>query len=926
MKRIISFVLCLSMLLAFLLYLPSDTFAAKEGEQTVYEELQVMDPKLWSAEGGTVSRPDGEEQTAGLLFTFDGSENADETVYSTVSLRGRFKDLALSSFNELAFDLAVSTDSPDKITEYTITLGTKDATVQYTRTAETARAKLYIPLDEEIKDALYSIRIDAHSANGSITMVTIYSIIADTAHSYALIDKFYSHTVFSENLLNVGENEITVVPENKSLSITFTFDDTFTKSDDVLSWIDFTGADSGNISATVEDKDGTPATITPQIINKSGKYSFLSSGGFETFTVHFENLPSDDAVTVTAAGIFKLWEDQPSAGTITSCIWDTKNLIISGTISDDASVKYSGSRLLVYAIPVSDARTADINDYSPAHSQSFSSKFKISFTPEKDHCEYFYKVVLDTKDGLIPVGDLTAPASGTLAPVASSASSAIHGADASDVFEANISNTILDVALGSLTEEKYTYPAIRYTYSGKDYYFNTNVLDVLDDSIGFFTSSGTGVYLRLFSDDQCLEFDYSVSAPDTLAVLLASVSFLAERYPNLNGFIMGKAVNEGDGGITPEAMHDTAALICAFTEAVKSTIDDGRAVVPYAKSAENDPFLAASMINYYLSHYNCGAVVSMYQTADEEQLFASSTSRLSAIALLFYAQSDGCSVFWNAPASYTEAQLTESYRALCVSGAAAGMHFTAVSVAQTTKSAALYSSIKEMLNNENVIRTKNFSYTAIVEDRTFKGTYGLWDFTTVYDTFGWVSGGSFTSPFTASGEKGERVLRAESAGSLSGAGILICRAQPALDLSGLYSKVTLTVSSKEAATAQIVVIFSSGESRAEFFATVNCNEKTSLICDLSSFEGAKKVDYAAVVVRGGADAAAELSKIELCSDTVESEALRERFAAAVVPVHNPLLYAAIILLAAVTVTVFAALVKKQKKMKAKNQEGGGNDE
>jgi len=206
-------------------------------------------------------------------------------------------------------------------------------------------------------------------------------------------------------------------------------------------------------------------------------------------------------------------------------------------------------------------------------------------------------------------------------------------------------------------------------------------------------------------------------------------------------------------------------------------------------------------------------------------------------------------------------------------------------------------------------------YEASLEQTSFKSTYGLWDFTDSYDTANWVSGGSFSAPFTAKGEAGGRVLMAQNTGASDGSGILICRAEPSLDLSGLSARFTLSVSSETAKSADVSIIFGSGDSRAEFTASVLCNAETALVCDMSEFAGAGKIDYASVIIRGGVDADVRVSKVEMCSDTLDSEALEARFYKESADIHRPILYAALVFIAAGTVAVFSALAKKRRRVR-----------
>ncbi|MBQ4066027.1 MAG: hypothetical protein IJD22_00145, partial [Clostridia bacterium] len=128
-------------------------------------------------------------------------------------------------------------------------------------------------------------------------------------------------------------------------------------------------------------------------------------------------------------------ESKKSIGAISSCRYDGKELTVSGSLSNDASVQYYGSKIFLYAIPASAVPSYDLSELSPIAQTGFSTKFRISADLDRTYAEYFYLTVLDTKEGLLPIGGLTAPAGGQVSATATNAVSAIHGADAADLFE-----------------------------------------------------------------------------------------------------------------------------------------------------------------------------------------------------------------------------------------------------------------------------------------------------------------------------------------------------------------------------------------------------------------------------------------------------------------------------------------------------------
>ncbi|MBQ4067465.1 MAG: hypothetical protein IJD22_07475, partial [Clostridia bacterium] len=490
--------------------------------------------------------------------------------------------------------------------------------------------------------------------------------------------------------------------------------------------------------------------------------------------------------------------------------------------------------------------------------------------------------------------------------------------DAADLFETNASSVILDIDGGRLSVPEGTHAAEVYSY-GKNYYFDSDYLRQLDDRINFLAAAGINSYLRIYSDLEGHTFDYSPDRKESLSLMCAIAGFLAERYPSVKGYIIGSAANTNVSSLTAEYAESRARLFSVFCESVRSRNPYAQVIIPYSEVGTCDPHLTAAMTDYYLSKYSAGTQSFMLETAKGATSAIASASRLSDTATSVGFSSGGASMIWIAPGEYGADRITEAYRELCMQSAAHGFIFCAVSVEKTDKSPILYEALKQMLDRENVISASSSQFTASDSANGFSGVYSLWDFTSSYDTKGWVSGGSFAPPITAKGENGERVLRADNSDISKSAGILICRTEAPLDMTGVSARFTLSVESDTANFAEIALILGSGESRAEFSATVECNKKTSLTCDLQDFEGARSIDYAAIIVRGGEGASATVSHVELCSKELTDEEMSLRFSSERPSPHNPLLYAVIIFTAAGTVTVFSVLIKKQTSHKKKEE-------
>ena len=165
-------------------------------------------------------------------------------------------------------------------------------------------------------------------------------------------------------------------------------------------------------------------------------------------------------------------------------------------------------------------------------------------------------------------------------------------------------------------------------------------------------------------------------------------------------------------------------------------------------------------------------------------------------------------------------------------------------------------------------------------------------------------------PDSIKNSEGIRVLNANSDES-GNAGILIGKTDSSIDMTGMYARITLSVLSKDTSAADVSVILGSTEARAEFFTSVDCNTSVSILCDMTEYTGAGKIDYASVIVRGVPDACAQIQKIELCSDSLTEEQLVQKYESVEEAGHSPLIYALIAIAGAVTVIVFILLMKKQ---------------
>lgn len=901
MKKTVSLILVISLLSTLLLSFSLPVFS--EGEKTKSLGLDVFKKDMWTI-GGDVADITEKHAAGNTILTVNAKEDS-----RTVSVKAEFDPIDLSLYTEAVLRLAVRGEGEKY--EVKVILYSGDADLQHVFTVTNEDATLYIPLSGDIS-LLDGIYISAKCENKPLSYMNLISLTADDTYTYSYEKLFSSYDIYSENSYERTAETFTVTAKGGEARVSLDLTDSLTDKENALVWVGIKASTTGGVQAETVDSEGNVYTSPQQTVSYNGTYSFLLKGGFESFSLRIFGLSDKEAkITLTGAGIYSVGEIQKSYGNISSCRYDGKKISVSGSLSQEATKEYNGSRLLLYAIPAAYAEAFETAEYKPIASSGFSTKFRISCELDWAYTEYFYKVVLDTEDGLLPVGSICAPAGGATTQSTIATHTVMYGADAADAFESNISTVIVDLFAGRLLENEDTYSAQIHNYNKKTYYFNKEYLKELDDRMQFYAAAGVEVYFRLYSDKDGYSFDYSADSADSISLMCAISGFISERYPTVKGYIMGVAANEHIASLTPEYAEAKARLLSVFCESVRAKNPTTQVIVPYSEEGAADPYLTCALMSHYLSKYRSGALAYMYEATKDISASYTAAAHLLSITAQFAASSNGAAVLWTAPATGSIEEITDGYRELCTHAQLVGLRFAALSVKKTEKSPALFDSVKAMLSTEKLIDTQIGNFEPEKTQKSFKGSYALWDFTSSYDTAGWVGGGSFSRPVTAKGEGTSRVMMAESSGAAEGAGILIGKTESTLDLSDVYAKVSFQVFSDAAKEADVTVIFGSGETRAEFSSKVECNKPISLLCDMTKFAGSESVDYASLIVRSDGTAGAKISKIELCSSTKTSEELKGRFDKAKADGHDPLLYIIIIFVIAATVTVFSILFKNQ---------------
>jgi len=909
MKRIIAYLLCAVLSLSLFVF-PAN--AAGRSTKSKHLPLDVFREDAWES-GEGVERISKRSAGGSPVMTFTSKKDAEK-----VSFTAEFDPLDLSDYNEIVLEMQARGGGE----EYSVTVICKGEKGSFTHQDSLLAAgeRLYVPLAGELRKSISSITVTVDTKGKSLSYITLVTATADDNYTYAHKSAFFATDILSESRAEISEDSIRLFFEDGAADLTPVWNDNFKKGKSILVWIKLKGALSGNIACSsrfeevgerTDEVTYTTFDTAPQAVTSDGTYVFVCEGGFERLSFKLSQFSeSNPHIDVTGCGIIELSDKETVAGSISSCRFDGKKLNVTGSLTPEASVRYYGSKLLLYAVPVAKAGEFSVDDNTPAAQQSFSTKFTISLASDKFYAQFLYRVYLDTKDGKIPVGDLTFADCAYSAPPPSSSVASLYGADVGDAFETNVSSVIIDLRAGQLFENDQIYSALPYSY-GTTYYFNRDYLTSLDNSMNFYRSAGIAVYLRLYSDREGYAFEYSPDTPSSLSVMCAVSTFLSERYPFLSGFIMGPAVNAKSTVISAAEAESTARLYALLTECAKSKNPSCAVFLPISKGGA-EPYLTAALIQYYLAKYSSGNTAVLYEGADTTEGDCSFALKLSQLSTIFQNASDGAAIMYSPPNGTSADALLTAYRTGCKGAASTGLRFCALDVSKVSDTAGLLDSLKVMLYSENFITSSITELSAKTEISEFSGIYPLWDLTTSYDTSDWVAGGSFTICESARAKNGKRALISKGASSLSSAGILVGKLDSPLDLGGLSAVLDLYISCDKSETANVCVILGSGDLRYEYSAAVSCNSPVSLQCDIPAALQGAKTDYAAIIIRGAEAPEIQLSRLYIGDTSASDDSLAQRFHTETVVEHEPLLYLSVISVVALSVTVFSVLLKKRK--------------
>ena len=225
-------------------------------------------------------------------------------------------------------------------------------------------------------------------------------------------------------------------------------------------------------------------------------------------------------------------------------------------------------------------------------------------------------------------------------------------------------------------------------------------------------------------------------------------------------------------------------------------------------------------------------------------------------------------IFWHVK---RDTAYAEAFRKLYENAAQSSVSCVVFSVSESMTTDEICAMFEGIHGSEYV----RYEFEAFKTPVDCRGEYTLWDFTQAYNTFGWLAGGSCSSPETLNSMFSEtRVLKSLITPSQDSEGILVGWFEGVTDLSiADVMRVDVAVDLSAHREVPISVVLGGNGVKAEYITTAKRGEQ-SIYLDVNSYRDANKVEYIAIIVESNTEAVLEISKVSILSRSLADSELK----------------------------------------------------
>ena len=671
------------------------------------------------------------------------------------------------------------------------------------------------------------------------------------------------------------------------------------------------------------------------------------------YRLSFRGLYADGREGVVLREVsFVCFDEKADAGVgkITECAFfdGMGTLSVRGTLPNEVVTSYIDGTIGLFEIPVWMDEAQALSEGEPLQTIRISTKFRfqVDMYGRKNYSSASrYVAAILTEEGIIPIGEPCFPTHPTAEKGDRNLSIVgLCGTDAADAFEANASAVIVDVDISRLLcAEENASGGQLYVRGGTYYYFDTSYIRQLDAEIDFCLAADMEVYLRLCGMDARSILGEGI-VPDAARVqtLCAVTEYVAARYPLVCGFIAGYRMDETDGPDTDVAEY--AAQCAVFMRLIYNSaveyIPHVSVIAPLGNFAGDreaaegrycDPVLFAVHLSRAIEADGDMRWAWMGISDLSAQTIVYMQNILSQIKAVGQTTTRKYLLVWEPHGEYISDILLEEYSDRCQSAMKAGAQVLFLSLSHQKDPATLCAGLKHIsIDGASGRQLSVYSAMLVGEPVGYSGKYVWGDFSRSYSTLGWMAGSGCDRLATQAGSlaSGERALHAVFGGEdmFSPVQGNILRANGMTEDMRYAPYVIYTlqvVTEVEAAgTAELVFVFGSGDTRAEYRTVVSTGRPVRILCDLTEFPAASEVNFTAIALQCDSAASLDIQKIECFSGTYSDAELAEIYryrdtgyalsGESGVKEMSRVQWAVCILIGMGTVTAFALLSRREK--------------
>ena len=638
------------------------------------------------------------------------------------------------------------------------------------------------------------------------------------------------------------------------------------------------------------------------------------------YRLSFRGLRADgqDAVELREVSLEFFDPEEDSLAKITEFALssDLSSLSVRGTLPNEVVTSHIGGTIGLFEIPVWADEAQVLAESEPIATIRVSTKFHMNADMGERKNQAVasrYMLAILTEDIPLPIAParfadrVGTPSTGSLSLVG------LYGAPTADVFEANASSVVVDIYMDRLLggTEGIGSGGQLFVRGGQYYYLDGDYIKELDQQIRFYAASDMEIYLRLVCATDMSALQYTHTAADAkyfafdtgseagVNALCAVTEYVASRYPSVCGFIVGErmdvSVYNGTmiGDVVAYAEECADAMHLVYNTAV-THIPDVFVLAPIGQTEDDaaqtrfDSVLFSTHLADAIRRGGEMPWALMYISDNSGEMIGHTQNILSQIRVMGKVLPREFVLMWEPTYDYDADLLLAEYNDRCAAAQKAGARALFLSVGGQRDIGAVCAELKKTVDGSYSTRQLSRLSAMLVDEPTgYFGKYAWCDFTQSYSSLGWLAGSGCDRLVSQSGGfvSGVRSLHAvfgtdEEAGFGAVQGNILRKNETTENmLYAPYVVYTLQVVTEleSASSAELVFVFGSGDTRAEYRTTVATGIPVRVLCDLTEFSAASTVNYTAITVRCDSAASMDVQKIECFSNVYSDEELAELY-------------------------------------------------